>query len=132
MPKQYLNPPITQIMGSYSLGVKVDVGDAEMIFVTGQMAMDKDGLAVAPGDFAQQAEYIYRNIEKILNEGHASLKDVVKTTTYITDMSKFSEFSAIRDQYLAESKPASTLVEISKLSKEGCDIEIEVVAIKQK
>ncbi len=51
MNKQSLNPKdFTQIMGAYSHGLKVDVGDSEMIFVTGQIAMDKDGNAVAPND----------------------------------------------------------------------------------
>lgn len=119
-------------MGAYSHGIKVDVGDSEMIFVTGQIAMDKDGTAVAPGDFTRQTEFVFENIKAILQEGGASLEDVVKAVIYVTDVSKFSEISAVRNRYFANSKPVSTLVEISKTVKEGCDIEIEVIAIKPK
>lgn len=131
--KQHLNPKnFTEIMGAYSHGLKVDVGDSEMIFVTGQIAMDKDGNAVAPDDIAKQAEFIFQNIEKILKEGGASIDDVVKAVIYVTDMSDFKEISAVRNKYFAKAKPVSTLVEINKTVKEGCDLEIEVIAIKKK
>lgn len=133
MNKQHLQPKdFTHIMGAYSHGLKVDVGNSEMIFVTGQIAMDKDGNAVAPGDFTKQTEFIFENIQKILSEGGASLDDVVKAVIYITDMNKFSEVSAVRNKYFEQAKPVSTLVEISKTVKGGCDVEIEVIAIKQK
>lgn len=133
MNKQHLQPKdFTHIMGAYSHGLKVDVGNSEMIFVTGQIAMDKDGNAVAPGDFTKQTEFIFENIQKILSEGGASLDDVIKAVIYITDMDKFSEVSAVRNKYFEQAKPVSTLVEISKTVKGGCDVEIEVIAIKQK
>ena len=54
MNKKYLNPRnFTHIMGAYSHGIKVDLGDSEIIFVTGQIAMDKDGNAVAPDDIVR-------------------------------------------------------------------------------
>ena len=103
-----------------------------MIFVTGQIAIDKDGNAVAPGDIGKQTEFVFQNLQKILQEGGASLDDVVKAVIYVTDMSTFSDVSPIRNKYFASSKPVSTLVEISNTVKEGCDIEIEVIAIKNK
>lgn len=61
--KQQINPEnFTEIMGAYSHGLKVDVGDSEMIFVTGQIAMDKDGNAVAPDDIVKQTEFVFQNI----------------------------------------------------------------------
>ncbi len=119
-------------MGAYSHGIKVDVGDSEMIFLTGQMAMDKEGNAVAPGDYTQQAEYIFQNIQMILAEGGASLDDVVKAVIYVMDVSRFKEISAVRNKYFANSKPVSTMVQVGKLSKDGCEIEVEVIAIKKK
>lgn len=131
--KTQLNPKdFTKIMGAYSHGLKVDVGDSDMIFVTGQIAMDKDGNAVAPDDIVKQTEFVFQNIKKILQEGGASLDDVVKAVIYVTDISKFKDISAVRNKYFANSKPVSTLVEISKTVKDGCDIEIEVIAVKKK
>lgn len=133
MNKKFLNPDnFTNIMGAYSHGIEVDVGDSKMIFVTGQIAMDKDGNAVAPNDISRQTEFVFQNIQKILQSSGASLDDVVKTVIYVTDISKFKEISTIRNNYFANSKPVSTLVEINKTVKEGCDIEIEVIAVKKK
>ncbi len=132
MEKQHLNPGSTHVMGAYSPGLKVDVGDSEIIFVTGQIAMDRDGNPVAPDDVAKQTEFVFQNIQKILQEGGASIDDVVKAVIYVTDVSKFDEISAVRNKYFSNAKPVSTLVEISKTSKEGCDVEIEVVAVKKK
>lgn len=133
MNKEYLSPDnFTEIMGSYSHGIKIDVGDSEMIFVTGQIAMDAEGNAVASDDIKKQTEFVFQNIQKILNKGGSSIDDVVKAIIYVTDISKFKEISEIRNKYFINSKPVSTLVEINKTVKEGCDIEIEVIAIKKK
>ena len=128
-----LNPrDFTPAMGSYSHGIKVDVGDSELLFVTGQIAMDKDGNVVSPGDITSQTKFVFQNIQKILEEGGSSMRDVVKAVIYVTDISKFKEVSAVRNSYFATSKPASTLVEISNTVKEGCDVEIEVIAVRKK
>lgn len=119
-------------LGAYSQGISVDIGNAEMIFITGQIAMDNDGNPVSPDDIKQQTEFIFQNIEKILQEGGASLDDVVKAVIYVKNISKFKEISSIRNKYFANSKPVSTLVEISNTVKVGCDIEIEVIAVKEK
>jgi reactive intermediate/imine deaminase len=133
MKKIYLTPlEFTPTLGSYSHGISVDVGTAEMIFVTGQIALDKEGNAVAPGDYTRQTEFIFENITSILHEAGATLDMVVKAVIYVRDVSKFSEVSCVRNHYFANAKPVSTLVEISKTVKEGCDVEIEVIAMKGK
>lgn len=133
MNRQHLNPKeFTEIMGAYSHGLKVDIGDSMMIFVTGQIAMDKNGNAIAPNDITAQAEFIFQNIQKILAEGNASINDVVKAVIYVTNMGDFKAISAVRNKYFEKAKPVSTLVEINKTVKEGCNLEIEVIAIKKK
>ncbi len=130
--KQQINPKgSAEIMGAYSHGLKIDVGNSKMIFVTGQIAMDKNGNAIAPDDIEKQTEFVFESIRKILNEANSSLDDVVKAVIYVTKMSDFSKISPIRNKYFANSKPVSTLVEISKTVKEGCDIEIDVIAVKK-
>lgn len=119
-------------MGTYSHGYKVEIGDSVLIFTTGQIAMDKNGNVVHPESPAKQAEFIYESLEKILNEAGAGLDDVVKTTVFVTDMNDFAEISEIRNKYFKNAEPASTLVEVKKLVKEGCKIEIEAIAVKQK
>ncbi len=119
-------------LGAYSHGYKIEIGDAVMIFTTGQIAMDKNGKIMYPGDPAKQAEFIYQSLEKILNQAGASLDDVIKTTVYVTNMNDFPKISAIRNKYFKNAEPVSTLVEVKKLVKKDCLVEIEVIAVKQK
>ena len=132
MNKERLSPKEgAEIMGAYSHGIKIDIGDKEMIFVTGQIAQDANGNVVCE-DTEGQTEYVFNCIQKILNEANSSLDDVVKTQIFLTDINDFSKVSPIRNKYFANSKPVSTLVEVSSLVKKGCKIEIEVIAIKDK
>lgn len=121
-----------QRLGAYSHGYKVDLGNAELIFTTGQIALDKNGEIVSPDDVTKQAEFVFQSLEKILNEAGSSLDDVVKATIYVTDMSDFTKISQVRNKYFKNSEPVSTLVEVKKLVKDGCKLEIEVIAVKKK
>lgn len=130
--KKDLSPKdFTVKTGSYSHGLQVTYGDLDFIFVTGQIAMDKDGNVVCPGDIAGQAEFIFNNISQILAEANASLDDVVKAQLFLTDMSLFGQVSPVRNKYFAKSQPVSTMVEVKALVKEGCMLEIEVIAMKE-
>lgn len=117
-------------LGSYSHGYSIKIGDKELIFTTGQVALDKEGKVVAPNDPEQQSEFIFESLEKILGEAGSSLSDVVKATIYVTDMADFSKISKVRNKYFKNSEPVSTLVQVNKLVKDGCVVEIEVIAIK--
>lgn len=123
---------LSQRLGAYSHGYKVEMGDSILIFTTGQIAMDKEGNTVYPDDPGKQAEFIYQSLEKILNLAGASLDDVVKTTIFLTDMKDFAAVSKVRNQFFKNAEPVSTLVEVNKLVKDGCRVEIEVIAIKEK
>ena len=128
--KNRINPPnFTKTMGAYSQGLKVDIGTKSMVFVSGQLAMDADGVPIAANDISTQTRYIFENIKTILKEAGAALEDIVKVQIFLTDISKFSQVSIVRNEYLENIKPVSTLVEISRTVKDGCDIEIEVIAI---
>ena len=128
--KTRINPPnFTKTVGAYSQGMKVDLGGKSLILVSGQLAMDADGNAVAPNDIRAQTRYIFENVKTILREASATLEDIVKTQFFLTDINQFAEVSAVRNEYLADVKPASVLIEISRTIKDGCDMEIEVMAI---
>jgi len=122
----------TKAIGAYSHGLKLPLPGVDLIFLTGQIAMDSDGNAVAPEDPKQQTEFIFNNIEILLNEAGASIENVIKVTIFVTNMKFFPQISEIRNKYFNECKPVSTLVEVNSLAKEGCDVEIEVIAAKLK
>ena len=131
MQKQKINSSeFAKRLGAYSHGYSIDVGEAKFIFTTGQIALDKEGNVLYPDDPAKQAVFIYESLDKILHESGASLDDVVKTTVYLINMADFSKISAVRNKYFKNAEPVSTLVEVSKLVKPGCRVEIEVIAAK--
>lgn len=133
MKKTLVNPTsMVKPISSYSHAVRIEISDAALIFVTGQIALDKDGNVVAPNDAGKQAEFVFGEIKNILEASRSSLKDVVKANIYVTDMSTFSTVAAVRNRAFAESLPASTFVEVNKLVREGCVVEVEVIAISHK
>lgn len=126
-----INPvSMKQPTKAYSNGILVPVGNTNLLFVTGQVAQDDNGQVVAPNDFAEQTRFVFNQIGKILNDANMTFDDVVKAQIFVTDMGQSSKVSAIRDEFFANSKPASTMVEINKLVKPECCVEIEVIAVK--
>jgi len=129
--RKILNPKDSaEIMWAYSHWLEIDLTKSKkMIYVTGQIAMDKNGNVVYENDIEWQTEYIFKSIENILKKSNASLDDIVKVVIYVKNIWDFPKISQIRNKYLEKSKPVSTLVEISNTVKKGCDIEIDVIAM---
>ena len=121
---------IAPAIGAYSHAIVVPIGDSELIFVTGQIALDQHGNVFSPNNPEKQADFVFQNVGKILKKCHVSFKDVIKAQMFLTNIDDFSKISKIRNNYFAESKPATTMVEVSRLVKEGCCFELEVTAIK--
>ncbi|MBA3873748.1 MAG: RidA family protein [Anaerolineae bacterium] len=130
MQKTHHNPHVVSNPGGlYSQLVKVDVGDATFLYLAGQVSEDKDGNVVGADDMAAQAEQIYKNIAAILATEDARLSDIVRATTYITDMTERGAVSAIRKKLFPVNPPATSLVEVSALAGDEWLIEVEVTAV---
>ena len=128
-----INPKSLQLpTKAYSQGVLIPLGDAELFFVTGQIAQDIDGNVVAPNDAKVQTELVFSRIADILKEGGMTMDNVVKAQIFLTNMKDSSVVSKVRDEVFKTSRPVSTLVGVSGLVKEGCCVEIEVTAVKLK
>jgi len=126
-----INPEALRIPTKcYSQGVVVPCGESDLMFVTGQLPQDVDGNVVSEGDIGAQTRLVFFRISSILEEGGFSLDDVVKVGIFVKDIGDSKVVSKVRDEVLRNSKPASTLVEVSNFVKDGCSIEIEVVAAR--
>jgi|SRR5437016_9293579 len=124
---QYLNPPTLSTPTGYTHIVEVTRG--KTIYISGQVSLDKSGNVVGKGDFAAQATQVFENLKAALAAAGASFDNVVKVTTFITDMSHRPALGAIRSKYYGKNAPASTLVQIGKLALEDFMIEIEAIAV---
>lgn len=115
---------------AYSQGVLVPCGDTNLLFVTGQLPQNIDGEIEHVGDIEAQTRLVFNRISEILKEAGMSFDDVVKIQIFIKDIKESKVVSSVRNELFATSKPASTLVEVSGFVKEGCGLEIDVVAAK--
>ncbi|MFZ1055213.1 MAG: RidA family protein [Opitutaceae bacterium] len=116
--------------GAYSPGLLVEDGASRTLFVTGQLAVDPEGRVVAPNDAAAQTEYVFELIGSILKAAGMGFGDVVKVQTFLTHMPDFEKFSPIRNRFFESTRPVSTLLEVKGLAREGCCVEVEVVAMR--
>jgi len=111
-------PPI----GPYSQGIACD----KLIFTAGQIALEPDG-TIVEGGVRAQTERVLRNLAAILKAGGASLNTVVKTTIFLLDMNDFAEVNAVYAEHFADSAPARSTVQVSRLPKDA-RVEIEAIA----
>jgi reactive intermediate/imine deaminase len=111
----------------YRISQAMRVGD--LVFVSGQAAIDEDGGLVGVGDFDAQAELVFRNLARVLEAAGSSLSDVVKVTIYLTDMANFPKIVELRGRWFTEPYPADTIVEVASLALPELEIEIEAIGV---
>ncbi len=122
------NPPALSTPTGYTHIVEV-TGPAKTVYISGQIAYDKDGKIVGAGDMKAQAEQVFRNLQAALDAAGAKFSDVVKMNTYITDMDKAPAVREVRAKYFTDTTPASTFVKVAGLVRPELMLEIEVIAV---
>ena len=105
----------------------VRVGD--LLFVSGCVPVDAEGRLVGGDDVVEQARQTFANVGAVLEAGGSSFADVVKVTLFLTDVDDRPKINPVRQEFFGEARPASTLVEISRLAVPGAKIEVEAVAV---
>jgi len=100
-----------------------------LIYVSGQAAIDTAGEIIGVGDFDRQAEQTFQNLEDILKIGGSDLSKVFKVTVFVTSIANFQKIIALRKKYFAPPYPADTIVEVSSLALPELEIEIEAIAL---
>lgn len=103
------------------------VGD--VIYLSGQAAIDLDGNLVGVGDFDAQAAQVFENIALLLKTAGSSMEQIVKVTIYLTDMANFPKIIELRGQYFTPPYPADTIVQVASLALPELMIEIDVTAL---
>ena len=133
MQKIFQNPDgAPRPVGAYSQAVRIETGDAALLFISGQISLDAAGNLVGAGDVAAQTDQIFKNLEAILAANGATFADVVKMNTYLVDIAARPAIAEVRGRYLAAEPPASTLVAVTALAHPDYLIEIEAVAAVQR
>lgn len=99
------------------------------IAVSGTVAVDEQGRAVAPGDVYAQTLYALRKIERALEELGSGIRDVVRTRCFLTDLGRFEDFARAHREVFAGIDPAASAVEVSRLVAPDFLVEIEADAV---
>ena len=103
----------------------------DAIEVTGTVAAD-DNTELVGGDSAyEQTKFIIEKIEKVLVKAGASLKDVVRTRMFVTDISRWEEYGKAHGEFFWDIKPCTSMIEVKGLISPDYLIEIEATAIMQ-
>ena len=103
--------------------------DHAHVYLSGQVAREATGEIVGRNDMRAQIRKTCENIQKGLEYAGASFDDVVRATTFVTDIEEYYRCSDERFKFFRNSRPASTLIEISRLGHKDAMVEIEVEAI---
>ncbi len=102
----------------------------DQIFLSGMVASGPDGRAVGGADVYEQSKTVLGRIQALLEAAGASMRDVVKITVYLTDVTKRGDFGRARMEFFAEPRPCSTLVEVKALVSPDLLVEVDAVAIR--
>jgi len=118
------NSPYESKVG-FSRAVKI----GPFVTVAGTVATGEDGKIVGGNDMYAQSVQVLKNIERALKQAGASFRDVVRTRTYITDISRWQEAGRAHGEIFGEIRPAATMIQVVAMVSPEMLVEIEVDAI---
>ncbi|MGI9489973.1 MAG: RidA family protein [Geminicoccaceae bacterium] len=118
-----IHPPLAR----YAHATEVPAG-ARWLVLSGQLGIAADG--TVPDDAQGQAMICFENIIAILKEASMGVSDLVRLTTYLTDEADLNDYMQVRDRFVADPPPASTLLVVKSFSKKQFKVEIEAIAAK--
>ncbi|MBI3326981.1 MAG: RidA family protein [Nitrospinae bacterium] len=124
--QQYLNPDTMSRPRGYTQVVKVQ----NTVYIAGQVGVGQDGNVVEKSDPEAQARQVWRNIEAAVKSVGGTLQNIVKTTTYVTNIEYAAAVRKVREEmYRSSSPPTSTLLVVAGLASPDFMMEIEAIAV---
>jgi enamine deaminase RidA (YjgF/YER057c/UK114 family) len=101
-----------------------------VVFIAGQVALDKSGNVVGKDDFKAQIQQVFEILKAAVEAAGGSFNDVVKLNSYFLDLSHAPDFREVRDKYInVKNPPASTAIQVSRLIRPEFLVEVEAVAV---
>ena len=128
MKKEYINPKELGTPRFYTHAVAI-TGGGRLVYVSGQVAYDRDGKVVGKGDMRAQSVQVFENVTHALRAAGAGWEDVIKMNGYMVGLSpaNVAAYREVRSKYL-KALPASTLVGVDSLVEADLLLEVEVIA----
>jgi 2-iminobutanoate/2-iminopropanoate deaminase len=110
-------------IGPYSQAIQA----GELIFTSGQIALDPLGGDLLKGTVVEQTEQVLKNLKAVLEEAGSAMEKVIKTTIYLKDMADFVQVNEVYARYFGDALPARSTVEVARLPKDAL-VEIDCIA----
>ena len=123
--EEYRVPGLAEPISHYTDAVRA----GSLLFCSGIVPVDGDGRLVGGDDVVEQARAVFEGLRAVLAAAGAGPADVVKVTVFLTDVDDRAAINPVRQEFFGDTRPASTLVEISRLAIPGAKIEVEAVAV---
>jgi 2-iminobutanoate/2-iminopropanoate deaminase len=114
-----LGEPVSHYTDAVSFG--------QLLFVSGRVGIDPESQTL-PADVVDQARQVFSGIGHVLQAAGASFADVLKVTVFLTDINDRPKINPIRREFFGDHRPASTLVEVSRLVQPDAKVEVEAIA----
>lgn len=122
--KEVRLPDLCEPISHYTDAVRF----GNLLFISGMVGVDAEGRVIGKGDVVAQARATFDNMKRILEAEGASFADVLKVTVYLRNVEDRARINPVRAEFFGDARPASTLVEVSKLVAPELLIEVEAVA----
>jgi 2-iminobutanoate/2-iminopropanoate deaminase len=122
--KQIKTEKAPAAIGPYSQGIL----SGSLLFASGQIPLDPAAGSLVSGGIQSETKQVLENLKAVLEAGGAGLKDVVKTTVYMADLSEFAQMNEVYGLYFSGEPPARSTVGVASLPR-GARVEIEAVAV---
>jgi enamine deaminase RidA (YjgF/YER057c/UK114 family) len=111
------------------VGYSRAVRTGDEVRVAGTTATDENGAVVAPGEPYEQTAQAIENVERALREVDASLSDVVRTRLFVADIDDWEDVGRAHEEAFGDVRPATTMVEVSRLIDDDLVVEVEALAV---
>ena len=121
-----ITPTEAKPVANYKMATRMESG--RLLYIAGQVARDADGEVLGKGDIRAQARQVFQNVRNVLQAAGGDLDDLLKMTTYITNIDDFPAVVEIRSSSFSGTLPASTLIVVSRLAQPELLIEVEGMA----
>ncbi len=111
-------------IGPYSQAIKA----TNTVYLSGQIPLDPETMELVKGDFAAQAQQVFKNIQAVCAEAGGDLQDIVKLNIYLTDLSHFPSVNEVMAEFFQEPYPARAAIGVKELPK-GAAIEADAIMV---
>lgn len=116
--------------GHFSQATMIEAS-GRLVFISGMLAKGADGKLIGVGDIAAQTRQVCENLKAAVEQAGGTLDDICRVDVYVRNMEHFDDIHKVRREYFSSPPPASTMVEITKMTTPDALIEINAIAVVQ-